>query len=221
MRSTFATRDGRWPTTATRSVVAWPTGSSTTRRWTHCAYEPKRLASASMTCSVPRATMRAHFTDWLEGPAPAGAHHGINRYVFYRVVRERPDVMRAYPDLDGPDGAEYAAWCWAFGREEMAIPDRFLPPRVGDAITAAPTAMDERQPPAAEPEVSAPGLARGGRIVADALDEGHGQRLSPDRAGHRLPRSHTRPGRSSTRLRAGAARRGRAGEHRERARCTM
>jgi len=71
------------------------------------------------------------FTDWLEGPASAGAEHGINRYVFSRVVRERPDVMRAYPDLDGPDGAEYVAWCWAFGREEMDIPDRFMPPAPG------------------------------------------------------------------------------------------
>jgi glycosyltransferase involved in cell wall biosynthesis len=68
------------------------------------------------------------FTAWLEGPAPRGAVHGITRYVFYRVLRERPDVMRAYPDLEGVDGTEYVNWCWAFGRHELAIPDRFLPP---------------------------------------------------------------------------------------------
>jgi glycosyltransferase involved in cell wall biosynthesis len=67
------------------------------------------------------------FTAWLAGPAPRGAAHGITRYLFYRVLRERPDVMRAYPELDGPDGAEYAAWCRAFGREELAIPERFMP----------------------------------------------------------------------------------------------
>lgn len=67
------------------------------------------------------------FTRWLEGPAPRGAAHGITRYLFFRVRRERPDVPRAYPDLDGQDGADYVAWCWAFGQEEMAIPDRFMP----------------------------------------------------------------------------------------------
>ncbi len=68
------------------------------------------------------------FIEWLKAPAPVGAEHGINRYVYYRVARERPDVLRAYPDLEGPDGREYVAWCWAFGREEMAIPERFMPP---------------------------------------------------------------------------------------------
>ena len=68
------------------------------------------------------------FTSWLEGPAPWGAAHGINRYVFYRVARERPDVLRAYPDLDGADGAGYVDWCWTFGRSELGIPDRFMPP---------------------------------------------------------------------------------------------
>src|ERR1039458_6621155 len=49
------------------------------------------------------------FLAWLEGPAPRGSAHGINRYVFHRVARERPDVMRTYPDLDGTDGAGYVA----------------------------------------------------------------------------------------------------------------
>jgi glycosyltransferase involved in cell wall biosynthesis len=69
------------------------------------------------------------FLAWLEGPAPRGGAYGINRYVFHRVSRERPDVLRAYPDLDGEDGPGYVAWCWAFGREELAIPDRFMPPQ--------------------------------------------------------------------------------------------
>jgi glycosyltransferase involved in cell wall biosynthesis len=68
------------------------------------------------------------FTAWLQGPAPVGGEHGITRYLYYRVARERPDVLRAYPRLDGPDGAEYVAWSWAFGRDEMEIPDRFMPP---------------------------------------------------------------------------------------------
>lgn len=84
------------------------------------------------------------FTDWLEGPAPAGAEHGINRYVYYRVARERPDVMRAYPDLDGPDGAEYVEWCWVFGREEVSIPDRFMPPEPGSTAARPLTAAGMR-----------------------------------------------------------------------------
>jgi glycosyltransferase involved in cell wall biosynthesis len=68
------------------------------------------------------------FLAWLEGPAPRGSANGINRYVFHRVARERPDVVRAYPDLDGADGPEYVAWCQAFGRQELSIPERFIPP---------------------------------------------------------------------------------------------
>lgn len=79
------------------------------------------------------------FTHWLEGPAPAGAGHGVNRYVYYRVARERPDVMRAYPDLDGPDGADYVEWCWVFGREEVSILERFMPPEPG--ANAVPSLM--------------------------------------------------------------------------------
>ena len=71
------------------------------------------------------------FIAWLQGPAPRGSASGINRYVFHRVARERPDVLWTYPDLDGADGKEYVAWCWAFGRDELAIPDRFMPPRPG------------------------------------------------------------------------------------------
>ncbi len=85
------------------------------------------------------------FIAWLQGPAPRGAAYGINRYVFHRVARERPDVIRAYPDLDGADGPDYLAWCWAFGRRELAIPERFMPP----APERAPA------PPAPEPIAAA------------------------------------------------------------------
>lgn len=71
------------------------------------------------------------FIAWLEGPAPEGARHGITRYVFYRVASERPDVLRAYPDLDGADGGEYVRWCQAYGRQELSIPDCFMPKQTG------------------------------------------------------------------------------------------
>jgi hypothetical protein len=98
------------------------------------------------------------FIAWLEGPAPRGAAYGINRYVFHRVARERPDVVRAYPDLDGPDGAEYLAWCWAFGRQELNIPERFMPPRPGSrpvrAPASTPTAPAGTPDPGRAPELA-------------------------------------------------------------------
>ncbi len=91
------------------------------------------------------------FLAWLHGPAPRGSAHGINRYVFHRVARERPDVLYAYPDIDGADGAGYLAWCWAFGRDELAIPEGFMPPRPGQPLTSAPEAAE----PASKAEVPA------------------------------------------------------------------
>jgi glycosyltransferase involved in cell wall biosynthesis len=94
------------------------------------------------------------FIAWLEGPAPRGSAYGINRYVFHRVARERPDVVRAYPDLDDADGVEYVAWCWSFGRHELAIPDRFMPPRPGQAPARAQESAHAVGPePAAEASV--------------------------------------------------------------------
>lgn len=70
----------------------------------------------------------AAFGDWLIAPAALGAASGINRYVLYRVLAERPDVVAAFPDLDGSDGPRLAAWCHLSGRTEMAFPDVLLPP---------------------------------------------------------------------------------------------
>jgi glycosyltransferase involved in cell wall biosynthesis len=96
------------------------------------------------------------FTSWLEGPAPAGAAYGVNRYVYHRVARERPDVMRAYPDLDGLDGADYVEWCWVFGREEVSIPDRFMPPRPGSAVAPPSSATGPETDRSLEPSASQP-----------------------------------------------------------------
>ncbi len=96
------------------------------------------------------------FASWLEGPAPAGAAYGVNRYVYYRVARERPDVMRAYLDLDGPDGADYVEWCWVFGREEVSIPDRFMPPQPGSALAPPSGDGDRGTDQAHEPSAPRP-----------------------------------------------------------------
>jgi glycosyltransferase involved in cell wall biosynthesis len=115
------------------------------------------------------------FLAWLEGPAPRGGTYGINRYVFHRVSRERPDVLRTFPDLDGEDGPRYVAWCWAFGREELAIPDRFMPPapagfRPPAARRAAGAGSEPARAPAASP-IAPPsaGAPVGGQDVAVRL----------------------------------------------------
>ncbi|HTZ85651.1 MAG TPA: glycosyltransferase [Solirubrobacteraceae bacterium] len=100
------------------------------------------------------------FIAWLEGPAPRGAGLGVNRYVFYRVSRERPDVLRVYPDLDGEDGPGYVEWCWAFGREELGIPDRFMPPHPAGHQPPPPAAPTPPAPTAdATPPVDAAPVA--------------------------------------------------------------
>jgi hypothetical protein len=110
------------------------------------------------------------FTTWLQGPAPRGSALGINRYVFHRVARERPDVMRAYPDLDGVDGSAYVAWCWAFGRDELAIPERFMPPRPGHGPVGGSRATRAAGPETAAPAAAASRSAAAPRPAAPAED---------------------------------------------------
>ncbi|MFL5844080.1 MAG: glycosyltransferase [Solirubrobacteraceae bacterium] len=83
------------------------------------------------------------FMAWLRAPAGPGARAGISRYLL-RAYHDRPDLPVAYPDLDGPDGEQFAGWAWVFGRRELDIPDAFLPPapaHVQGAVTrtAAPS----------------------------------------------------------------------------------
>jgi hypothetical protein len=130
------------------------------------------------------------FLAWLEGPAPRGAAHGVNRYVFHRVARERPDVVRAYPDLDGPDGEEYVTWCWAFGRDELTIPDRFMPPRPGHEQTtpraapqaAFPSSLDASataRPSADRPALELPASADGSALEPQTSVEPRTQATPP------------------------------------------
>jgi glycosyltransferase involved in cell wall biosynthesis len=116
------------------------------------------------------------FISWLTGPAPRGGAYGINRYLFHRIARERPDVVRSYPDLDGPDGAEFVAWCWAYGREELAIPDRFMPSPPGAPAGAAPVlpigangAAIPASPASAESPTSASAGATNASRAAEAV----------------------------------------------------
>jgi glycosyltransferase involved in cell wall biosynthesis len=94
------------------------------------------------------------FVAWLQGPAPRGGALGINRYVFHRVARERPDVIRTYPDVDGEDGPGFLAWCRAFGVAELAIPERFMPAAQPPSAQAAPGAGAPAAPATPDPALA-------------------------------------------------------------------
>jgi glycosyltransferase involved in cell wall biosynthesis len=107
------------------------------------------------------------FLAWLEGPAPVGRELGVTRYLYYRIIRERPDVMRAYPRLDGPDGVGFVGWCWAFGRDEMGIPDPFMPPRSAAPLPVGGAGNGRSFDGVASP----PGGSRRGLDEADLTDQ--------------------------------------------------
>jgi hypothetical protein len=86
------------------------------------------------------------FMGWLARPAAYGANSGINRYL-YAVYEERDDLRRVYPDLDGSHGDAFARWSWVFGVHEMAIPERFLPPRPDGAGVTSSAREDTRAEP--------------------------------------------------------------------------
>jgi hypothetical protein len=63
---------------------------------------------------------------WLAEPGAAGASVGVTRYT-HAVWSSRVDLRRAFPDLDGAHGAEYATWLLEIGRTEVALDERLLP----------------------------------------------------------------------------------------------
>ncbi len=127
---------------------------------------------------------RRGFLTWLSEPAPRGGAYGINRYLFHRVARARPDVTWSFPDLDGADGRDYVDWCRAFGRAELSIPDRFMPPGSGRALAAC------------------AGARRARRACRSAAPTGRGRRA--DSPPDRLSRPYAWAGRGRARVRAGA-----------------
>ena len=85
------------------------------------------------------------FMAWLRAPAVRGAAAGVNRYVFDRVLRERGDVIDAFPDLDHGDGPGFVHWCAQTGGVE-AVPRRARarPPGSGGARTPSPSVTRDR-----------------------------------------------------------------------------
>lgn len=66
------------------------------------------------------------FVAWLNEPAEEGERFGITRYL-YGIYLSRPDLRRAFPNLNGPAGARYAAWAINTGSSTVPIPEQLLP----------------------------------------------------------------------------------------------
>jgi len=60
------------------------------------------------------------FLDWLNSPA-AGVRADVSRYL-YSIYQDRPDLVRAFPDLAGDDGARYVEWLRHSGPSQEDIP---------------------------------------------------------------------------------------------------
>ena len=146
------------------------------------------------------------FIAWLEGPAPRGGGIGINRYVFHRVARERPDVLRTYPDLDGADGESTSPGVGL--RARRARHPRSLHASAGRGKTPGEASEPARVTGARRPRpASRPPLPAHGGDGEEPLTV----RLTG------LPRSYARPRGGGPRLCAGAPRGRSSGEDGERA----
>ncbi|MDO9352564.1 MAG: methyltransferase domain-containing protein [Solirubrobacteraceae bacterium] len=119
----------------------------------------------------------AQLDTWLQQPARQGGSVGVNRFL-EAVHKQRKDLHAAYPSLDGPDGLGYLGWAWVHGRDEMGLPERWLPPRPA-FLDAAPSAAQAGPRPADTPGVNVAGyltselgLGESARQIAHALEAG-------------------------------------------------
>jgi glycosyltransferase involved in cell wall biosynthesis len=99
--------------------------------------------------------------DYANGPAEAGGEHGVTRYLA-AYHRERLDLRRQMPDLDGVDGARLVAWADVYGRGQ--IDDALMPGGARSTATLPGVNL-------AGYFDAALGVGEAGRQVADALEE--------------------------------------------------
>ena len=113
------------------------------------------------------------FYAWLNEPAERGAAAGLTQYL-HALWAQDPQLQGAYPQLDGPDGLEFAAWTWVFGRD--AIPEALLPPKPDNVRRAEENesrALDQRPPWGVNVAgffTAELGLGEAARLLVGALD---------------------------------------------------
>ena len=67
------------------------------------------------------------FYAWLNEPARIGSHAGVTRYL-ESIYDSRLDLREAYKDLTSSDAENFIEWAHLFGRDEMRIPTKLIPP---------------------------------------------------------------------------------------------
>ena len=118
-------RDRGWqpPSSRLAGTTRLATGSVSITSCAVCGVTRGRPAASSAIRRRPRAPMRS----WpgCASPRSTGRRAGVNRYLEAAYLT-RPDLQRAYADLDGRDGPKFLAWAWEHGRLEL-LPE-LLPP---------------------------------------------------------------------------------------------
>jgi hypothetical protein len=77
---------------------------------------------------------QGHFIDWLNEQDPEGPR-GLSRY-FNSIYQSRPDLMKAFPRVDGEDAKAYRAWLLRDGIVEEGIPPALLRVLAGRSMAA-------------------------------------------------------------------------------------
>jgi hypothetical protein len=75
------------------------------------------------------------FVVWMREPARLGGGAGVNRYLLAAYLT-RPDLQRAFPDLDGSGGEGLIGWAWEHGRLEV-LPELLPKEREDSGLSGA------------------------------------------------------------------------------------
>ena len=84
-----------------------------------------------LTADLHTSAGEAEFIGWMNERAEPEQGTRSPQYTRYLecLWEERPDLRRAYPDPGGADAKGFNGWCWVFGRTEIPIDERLLPPK--------------------------------------------------------------------------------------------
>ncbi|HTX33301.1 MAG TPA: glycosyltransferase [Solirubrobacteraceae bacterium] len=116
-----------WRDTSGRAAVGLPLGGGVVFDDSMAALVSEAQLGGRRFGDIFSAEGAAAFLGWLREPAWPGAPGSVGRYVFRRVLRDRPDVFEAYPDPYGDDSEEFELWCRTFGVRELDIPAALVP----------------------------------------------------------------------------------------------